>query len=212
MPAAIAIRAPRADHVHHGCVALTNRAARDTRDAHVRTRARVRDVRAQLCGPSAGRMGAEAMQAALNVALSAEMRALSVAGGGELVTLSQGIDGDAVNRACVEKWYDLVRCFWEAELWLPTTASIADALFSCDAAYDHRLSNVVTKSARRRWAIFEAEKIHLILSYTARLCRRAAASPSAKVTLLKKLWQRRRSTPSLLEASPRYVIKHRKRP
>ena len=145
---------------------------------------------------------AATMQAALNVALAVQMKNMSLAGGGELVTLSRGHEGDIVNRACVERWFDLVHTFWEAELWLPTTTAITEALYACDATYDHKLSNASTKAARRRWATFEAEKIHLILSYTARLCRRASSSPSAKVMLLKKLWLRRRSADGLLEAGP----------
>ena len=144
------------------------------------------------------------LNAALLAGLSLEVRQIIRHGGGEVVSLSRGPDGvEKVDVPCVERWHGLIHELWNRSIYLPPTSHIVEGMMQLDESHDHKVANLGTKGQRLKWAMWEAEKIHAILSYTARLCRRSGTSKSMKVASLKKLWRKMRRAQSgeLLEAS-----------
>ena len=140
----------------------------------------------------------------LTTSMATELRELARNPGGELLTLS--VDADSVEKvdvACVERWSHVVAALWENSLFILSTARLEEIMCEIDASFEGQLSGAAaSKAARRRWARYEAEKIHAVLSYTARLCRRAASSKSVKVNNLKRLWQAHHNTTDRFEAWP----------
>lgn len=134
--------------------------------------------------------------------MAAELKELTrTPGGGELVGLSKGPDGvEKVDIPCVEKNCELVRACWELQQWILSTYRLEELFRTLDRDFDHALSGGTSKASSRAWARYEAEKSHAVLSYTARLCRRASHSKSVKVTQLKKLWREHHSGDDPLQA------------
>eukprot|EP00974_Lingulodinium_polyedra_P076561 7409545-Lingulodinium_polyedra.AAC.1 len=58
-----------------------------------------------------------------------------------------------------------------------------------DSHFDHGLSGVASKGAQKAWARYEAEKLHMAMSYAVRLCRRGQFSRFAAVCRIKTLWE-----------------------
>ena len=134
------------------------------------------------------------MREAIVGQLGADIAALRKAGGGELIVLARGDDCDKVDHSVVERHYELITCIWSScGAAVPPTSACERAFSSVDAAHQHDLSNRKTKAGRDHWARFEGQKLHCVLSYVARLCRRSNHSKSVKICALKVMWRELRA-------------------
>ena len=107
----------------------------------------------------------------------------------EIVELNQNADGvEVITVSAVEKNWGLVCALSKGlDFELPTTKNLEAAISLMDTSRQLKLTKHSTLAGRRSWYRYEAEKIHCLLSYVARLCRRSDNSKSVKIAVLKQM-------------------------
>lgn len=116
--------------------------------------------------------------------------------GQPIVRLSKASDGtEQSDVEAVTSHFPLIKEIFEStKCNIPTGREIMNAFRALDVSHGGKFSGGTSSRAQHQWAEAEAERLHFLLSYTARLCRRSPSSKTMKVAQLKKIWRRYRDT------------------
>ena len=116
--------------------------------------------------------------------------------GQPIVRLSKASDGtEQSDVEAVTSHFPLIKEIFEStKCNIPTGREIMNAFRALDVSHGGKFSGSTSSRAQHQWAEAEAERLHFLLSYTARLCRRSPSSKTMKVAQLKKIWRRYRDT------------------
>lgn len=105
-----------------------------------------------------------------------------------IIRLTQNNEGvEKGTQKKIKEYYKFIALeFAEFGLIIPRTNYWRTVFLKIDGWYEHKVSNVTSKSARFCWADYEAKKTHFLLTYARRNCLRGGVSRCLHVEALKR--------------------------